>query len=129
MHSDNTLLANARELVADWGHDAETVILSLSPLSHHIAWVAVAQWLVAGCRLATDDPPAGTGRLDWLLETGATYVMGVPTHAIEILSEQAARQLPRLGEVRIFYMAGSPIPPVSPSGSWPRGSGPRTSTG
>jgi acyl-CoA synthetase len=111
MHSDNTLLANARELVRDWGHDPRTVILSLSPLSHHIAWVAVAQWLVAGCRLVTDDAPAGTSRLDWILETGATYVMGVPTHAIDILTEQERRGLSGLGAVQVFYMAGAPIPP------------------
>lgn len=111
MHSDNTLLANARELVRDWSHDADTVLLSLSPLSHHIAWVAVAQWLLAGCRLVTDDPPTGTSRLDWILQTGATYVMGVPTHAIDILAAQDVRGLTRLGEVKIFYMAGSPIPP------------------
>ncbi|MEJ2123163.1 MAG: class I adenylate-forming enzyme family protein, partial [Alphaproteobacteria bacterium] len=56
MHSDNTLLANARDLVRDWGHDEQTVLLSLSPFSHHIAWVAVAQGLLAGCKLITDDP-------------------------------------------------------------------------
>lgn len=111
MHSDNSLLANARELVRDWGHDSSTVLLSLSPLSHHIAWVAVAQWLLAGCRLVTDDAPTGTSRLDWLLASGATYVMGVPTHAIDILAAQSARGLPRLGAVKVFYMAGSPIPP------------------
>jgi acyl-CoA synthetase len=112
MHSDNTLLANARDLVRDWGHGPQTVLLALSPVSHHIAWVAVAQWLVAGCQLVLDDPPASRTRLDWLVETGATYVMGVPTHAMDILAEQRARELPRLGAVRIFYMAGSPIAPA-----------------
>ena len=111
MHSDNTLLANARDLVRDWGHGPQTVLLSLSPLSHHIAWVAVAQWLLAGCELVTDDPPAGMSRLDWIIETGATYVMGVPTHAIDMLSEQRKRNIAQMGEVKLFYMAGSPIPP------------------
>lgn len=111
MHSDNTLLANARDLVRDWGHGPQTKLLSLSPLSHHIAWVAVAQWLVAGCMLITDDPPAGMSRLDWIIETGATYVMGVPTHAMDILAEQGRRGLPKLGSVDLFYMAGAPIPP------------------
>ena len=32
MHSDNTLLANARAMVEDWHHDERTVLLSLSPL-------------------------------------------------------------------------------------------------
>ncbi|MEI9806313.1 MAG: AMP-binding protein [Pseudolabrys sp.] len=88
MHSDNSLLANARDMVRDWGHGPHTKLLSLSPLSHHIAWVAVAQWLLAGCLLITDDPPAGTTRLGWIVETGATYVMGVPTHAMDVLAEQ-----------------------------------------
>ena len=110
MHSANTLLANARDLVRDWSIGPDSVMLTLSPLSHHIGWVAVAQWLLAGCQLVTEDLPAGASRLDWIVETGATYVMGVPTHAMDILDEQRARGLDRLGDVQIFYMAGSPIP-------------------
>lgn len=113
MHSDNTLLANARAMVADWGHDHDTVLASLSPLSHHIAWVALAQMLVAGGELVINDPPKGMKPLDWLIETGATYVMGVPTHAIDIQAEQARRGLERIGAVKVFYMAGAPIPPAT----------------
>jgi acyl-CoA synthetase len=112
MHSDNSLLANPRDMVRDWKHGPSTRLLTLSPLSHHIAWVAFAQWLVAGCTLITDDPPPGVGRLDWIVETGATYCMGVPTHAMDMLAEQQTRGLPRLGAVEVFYMAGSPIPPT-----------------
>jgi acyl-CoA synthetase len=83
MHSDNTLLANARDLVGDWG---------------------------LGCEFVPDDPPAGMSRLDWIIETEATYVMGVPTHAMDVLAEQQRRQLERLGSVEIFYIAGAPIP-------------------
>jgi len=110
MHSDNTLLANARAMVKDWGHTAGSTILSLSPLSHHIATVAFAQWLAAGCELAVNAPGPGRTALDWIEETGATYVMGVPTHAMDLLSllERAGRAA--LGRVRVFYMAGSPIP-------------------
>lgn len=111
MHSDNSLLANARDLVRDWNHGPDTRILSLSPLSHHIAWVAVAQWLLAGCLLITDDPPAGYSRLDWILETKPTYVLGVPTHAMDVQAEMSARGLERLGDVTLFYMAGASIPP------------------
>ncbi len=112
MHSSNTLLSNARDMVRDWSIGSEARLLTLSPLSHHIAWVAVGQWLTAGCQLILDDAPAGASRLDWISETGATYVMGVPTHAMDILAEQKRRNLPRIGSVEIFYMAGSPIPPV-----------------
>jgi acyl-CoA synthetase (AMP-forming)/AMP-acid ligase II len=111
MHSDNTLLANARDMVCDWGHGPQTKLLTLSPLSHHIAWVAVAQWLLAGCELIVNDPPLGKHALDWIVETGATYVMGVPTHAMDVLAEQRRRGLKQLGAVATFYMAGAPIPP------------------
>src|SRR5262245_7321233 len=111
MHSHNTLLANARDLVADWGHGPETVLLSLSPLSHHIAWVGVAQWLIAGCQFVCNDPPPGRSVLDCIVESGASYVMGVPTHAMDVLAEQKRHGLSRLGRVAVFYMAGAPIPP------------------
>jgi acyl-CoA synthetase len=112
MHSSNTLLANARNLAWDWGLDHHAVILTLSPLSHHIAWVALSQWLVCGGRFVTDDPPKELSRLDWIIETGATYVLGVPTHAMDILAEQKKRGVSRIGQVQTFYMAGSPIPEV-----------------
>ena len=111
MHSDNTLLANARDLVADWKRGPESVILSLSPLSHHIAWVGVAQWLLTGGRFVPADPPEGMSRIDWIETTGANYVLGVPTHAMDVLGEQQEAGIERLGSVETFYMAGSPIPP------------------
>ncbi|TSH93128.1 acyl--CoA ligase [Verticiella sediminum] len=110
MHSDNTLLANGRALVKDWHHDKESIVLSLSPLSHHIGTVAIEQMLVAGMELVLHEPGAGWRPLDWLLETGATYVMGVPTHAMDLLVEMSRRGLPELGAVKSFYMAGSTIP-------------------
>jgi acyl-CoA synthetase len=112
MHSANTLLANGRDLVRDWAVGADTVLLSLSPMSHHIAWVGVGQWLATGCLFVTDDPLPGMSRLDWIVETGATYVLGVPTHAMDILEEQRRRGITRLGRVAMFYMAGAPIPSV-----------------
>ncbi|HYH42998.1 MAG TPA: class I adenylate-forming enzyme family protein, partial [Burkholderiales bacterium] len=85
LHSDNTLLANGRAMVRDWHHDEHTVLYSHSPLSHHIATVALEQSLAAGFELVVNDLRDGAKPLDWILETGATYVMGVPTHAIDIL--------------------------------------------
>jgi len=113
LHSDNTLLANGRAMVRDWRHDDRTVLLSHSPLSHHIATVALEQSLVAGFELVVNDPPPGMRPLDWIVATGATYVMGVPTHAIDILADMKRRGLERLGEVGLFYMAGSIIPPAT----------------
>lgn len=110
MHSDNTLLANGRAMVADWQHEHSTVLLSLSPMSHHIGTVALEQMMAAGFELVVNDPPGGMKPLDWAMECGATYIMGVPTHAIDILAEAKRRGLEKLGAVRLFYMAGSPIP-------------------
>ncbi len=110
MHSDNTLLANGRAMVADWSHDDRTILLSLSPMSHHIGTVALEQTMVCGCELVVHDPRLGRSALDWILETGATYVMGVPTHAMDLLHGLQQRGMNQLGQVRVFYMAGAPIP-------------------
>ena len=110
MHSDNTLLANGRAMVRDWKHDADTVLLSLSPTSHHIATVGLAQTLVAGFEMVLNDLPKGTDVIDRLIESGATYVMGVPTHAIDALAQMRRRGLEKLARVKVFYMAGSTIP-------------------
>ncbi len=110
LHSDNTLLANGRALVADWGHGHGDVVLSLSPMSHHIGTVALAQAMAAGMELVVNDSSTGMSGLDWIVESRATYVMGVPTHAMDIQTQMARRGLDRLGQVRTFYMAGSPIP-------------------
>src|SRR3954471_22441663 len=111
LHSDNTLLANGRAMVKDWSHDDQTILFSHSPLSHHIATVAIEQSLVAGFELVVNDVPPGLKPLDWIIECGATYVMGVPTHAMDILADMKSRGMRKLGAVRIFYMAGSAIPP------------------
>jgi acyl-CoA synthetase len=110
MHSDNTLLANGRALAADWGHSSDTKLLSLSPMSHHIATVAIEQMLVAGLELIMTDPTKGKSGLDWIVETDADYVMGVPTHAMDVLAELHRRDMASLGGVKTFYMAGSAIP-------------------
>ncbi len=110
MHSDNTLLANGRAMVRDWGHDADTVLLSLSPASHHIANVGLAQSLVAGFEMVLNDRPRGADVIDWMTETRATYVMGVPTHAIDTLAQMRRRGLNGLARVKVFYMAGATIP-------------------
>ena len=111
LHSDNTLLANGRAMVKDWSHDHRTVLYSHSPLSHHIGTVALEQSLVSGFEVVVNDPPRGKKPLDWIVDTGSSYVMGVPTHAIDVLADMKARGMQQLGRVDLFYMAGSVIPP------------------
>ena len=110
MHSDNTLLTNGRALGGDWSQNHVTVLLSLSPMSHHIGTVALEQMLAVGCELVMFDPTGGVPMLDWIELTGATYVMGVPTHAMDLVEEVDRRGLNKLGAVKVFYMAGAPIP-------------------
>ncbi|MGH7462171.1 MAG: class I adenylate-forming enzyme family protein [Longimicrobiales bacterium] len=110
MHSDNTLLANGRALVDDWRQTADTTLLTLSPMSHHIGTVALEQVLVSGAELVMTNLRAGKQALDRILETGATYVMGVPTHAMDILQAMRDGNVSSLGEVNTFYMAGAAIP-------------------
>ena len=111
MHSCNTILANARDMVNRWQISADTRLLSLSPVSHHIAWVGVSQWLLSGATFFLADPPTGLSQYQWIVETGATYVLGVPTHAMDVLAQFRAAGEERFGNVEVFYMAGAPIPP------------------
>ena len=110
MHSDNTLLANGRMMVRDWHHDQHSILVALSPLSHHIGTVSIEQWLAAGLQLVIHNFAAGKPALDWIIESQGTYVMGVPTHAMDILEDVRRRGLTAMGSVTSFYMAGSPIP-------------------
>ena len=110
MHSNNTLLANGRAMVQEWKYPSNTILLSLSPMSHHIGTVAMEQWIVGGYELVLNYPPANTPVIEWIVKTKATYLMGVPTHAMDILGTLTKTNQSRLGNVRIFYMAGAAIP-------------------
>jgi len=111
MHSDNTLLANGRSMVEDWGHTADTVMLTLSAMSHHIGTVALEQAVVAGSELVVSDSSVPSQWLDWIVESQATYLLGVPTHGIDLLKEVHQRRMSALGRVKVFYLSGSVIPP------------------
>lgn len=110
MHSDNTLLANGRALVADWQLTADAVTFCIGPVSHHIATVGFEQHLVSGCELVVNDITREERLIDRIIETGATYLLGVPTHAIDLLQAMRTAGLDKLGEVNTFYLAGAAIP-------------------
>ncbi|HZS85495.1 MAG TPA: class I adenylate-forming enzyme family protein [Stellaceae bacterium] len=110
MHSDNTLLANARALARDWNFDARSVIYSLGPLSHNLGFGAMIAAIVAGGELVVHDLPRGASLLDRLVETGATFLFGVPTHAIDLLNEMRARGAHQLGAVKGFRISGAAAP-------------------
>jgi acyl-CoA synthetase (AMP-forming)/AMP-acid ligase II len=109
LHSDNTLLATARMMVRDWRLE-RTVLYTLSPLSHNLGLGALITALSGGSELVVHDLPRGHSLVDRLEETGAGFLFGVPTHAIDLLSEMRARRVERLGAVRGFRISGAAAP-------------------
>jgi acyl-CoA synthetase len=110
MHTDNTLLANARALARDWDFRPDSVIYTFSPLSHNLGFGAMVAALAVGGELIVHDAPRDAPLLDRLIETGATFLFGVPTHAIDLLSEMRARGMHRLGAVKGFRISGAAAP-------------------
>ncbi|WP_397474126.1 class I adenylate-forming enzyme family protein [Pusillimonas sp.] len=111
MHSDNTLLANGRAMVADWGFTPNTTMLTLSAMSHHIGTVALEQSVIAGAELVVSDSSVPSQWLDLIIESKAEYLLGVPTHGIDLLKEIHQRRLETMGHAKVFYLSGSVIPP------------------
>ncbi|MBI1201025.1 MAG: AMP-binding protein [Rhodopseudomonas sp.] len=110
MHSDNTLLANARALTADWNIGNDAVIYTLSPLSHNLGFGAMIMALLVGGELVVHDLPRGRSLVDRLIETGTTFLIGVPTHAIDLLTEVKARKLSGIGRLKGFRISGASAP-------------------
>jgi acyl-CoA synthetase len=109
LHSDNTLLATARMMVRDWGLE-RSALYTLSPLSHNLGLGALITALAGGGELVVHDLPPGRSLLDRLETTGTGFLFGVPTHAIDLLSEMRARRVERLGAVRGFRISGAAAP-------------------
>ena len=110
MHSDNTLLSNGRAITRDWKLDAGTVVYTLSPMSHNMGTVALAIALTCGGEIVVHPPADADTALRRVLQSRATYLIGVPTHAIDLLAAAQKAELRRLGEVTAFQLAGSAIP-------------------
>ena len=76
-------------MARDWRLE-RAVLYTLSPLSATISgsarwsprWPAAANWCV-------HDLPRGDSLVDRLEETGAAFLFGVPTHAIDLLGRDA----------------------------------------
>jgi acyl-CoA synthetase (AMP-forming)/AMP-acid ligase II len=111
MHSDNTLLASARALAEDWCFSKETTTYTLSPLSHNLGLGALISSLVSGGELVVHDLPRAESLLDRLVETKASFLFGVPTHAIDLLSELRVRGIDKLGRVTGFRISGAAATP------------------
>ena len=110
MHSDNTLLANARQIAADWSINGKSVIFSLSPLSHNLGFGAQVMALAVGGELVINDLPRGESLADRIVETRTSFLVGVPPNAIDLLAEMKKRELRGLGRLTGFRISGSAVP-------------------
>ncbi len=111
MHSDNTLLANARAMIDDWRFDAGSVIYSLSPLSHNLGLGALVMALACGGEIVVHDLPRGDSLLDRLQEVDASFIVGVPTHAIDLIAELRGRSDVTPGRIKGFRISGASASP------------------
>lgn len=110
MHSDNTLLANARAIAADWHFNPASVIYTLSPLSHNLGFGAMVTALYSGAEIVLSQLAPGESLVDDLLGTGATFIYGVPAHAIDLLKELRETGTKAPGKITGFRISGAQVP-------------------
>lgn len=109
LHTDNTLLANARVIAADWHFNETSCIYTMSPLSHNLGFGAMVSAIAVGGELVVHDLPRGASLLARLRETGATFLFGVPTHAIDLLSELRSGDGTGLPALKGFRISGAAV--------------------
>jgi len=129
MHSDNTLLANARQLAKDWSIGNTSVVYTLSPLSHNLGFGAQVMALAMGAELVINDLPRGASLADRILETNTSFLVGVPPNAIDLLAEMQRRSLKGLGRLTGFRISGSAVPSEVVAGLIAQGIKPQTGYG
>jgi len=110
MHSDNTLLANARTISRDWAIDDKANVYTLGTLSHNLGFGAMIMTLIVGGEIIVHDLPKGASLLNRLKVVGATFLFGVPTHAIDLLSEMRGRTSVDLPKLAGFRVSGASAP-------------------
>ena len=110
MHSDNTQLVAARGIAAAWGFGSETVSCSLSPFSHNLGCGTLWTSLVAGGEFVLHDWPRGENLVDRLEAAGVTYLVGVPTHAMDLLEKLKTRGVGKYDRLRSFRVSAAACP-------------------
>ena len=112
MHSNNTLLANARAIAADWNFGDASVTYTLSPMSHNLGFGALVLTLLVGGEIVLHDPARTPSLLARLRDTGATFLFGVPTHAADLLKEIESAGDASLDALTGFRISGAAAPPA-----------------
>lgn len=112
LHSDNTVLAATRAMALDWALGRDVVVYSLSPVSHNLGFGAMVMTLTCGGQFVIHDLSKGASLFDRLRDTGATFLFGVPTHAIDLLAELRQRGLSGIAGLKGFRISGAAVPPT-----------------
>ena len=110
MHSDNSQLVAARGIAGAWGFDADTVTLSLSPFSHNLGCGTLWTSLVVGGKFVLHDWPRGDSLLGHIEAAGVDYLVGVPTHAMDLLAELKARGIEKYDRLKSFRVSAAACP-------------------
>lgn len=110
MHSDNSQLVAARGIAGAWGFGPDTVTLSLSPFSHNLGCGTLWTSLVAGGTFVLHDWPRGESLVDRIAAAGVTYLVGVPTHAMDLVEELRARGIEKYDRLDSFRVSAAACP-------------------
>lgn len=110
MHSDNTQLVAARGIAGAWGFGADTVTLSLSPFSHNLGCGTLWTSLFAGGEFVLHDWPRGESLIDRIAAAGVNYLVGVPTHAMDLLAELKERGRATYDRLKSFRVSAAACP-------------------
>jgi acyl-CoA synthetase len=97
-------------MIDDWRFDAQSVIYTMSPLSHNLGLGSLVMAIATGGELVIHDVPRGGSVLDRIVEVGATFIVGVPTHAMDLLGEIKSRGLKGPATVKGFRISGAAAP-------------------
>lgn len=110
MHSDNSQLVAAHGIAGAWGFGPDTVTLSLSPFSHNLGCGTLWTSLVAGGTFVLHDWPRGESLIDRMEAAGVNYLVGVPTHAMDLVEELAARGIETYDRLDSFRVSAAACP-------------------
>lgn len=110
MHSDNTQLVSAYGIAGAWNLGPDTVTLSLSPFAHNLGCGTLWTSFVGGGQFVLHDWARGASLIDRLVETGTDYLVGVPTHAMDLLAEFKERGMTGFDQLMGFRISAAACP-------------------
>ena len=110
MHSDNTQLVAARGIAEAWAFDKNTITCSLSPFSHNLGCGTLWTSFVAGGEFVIHDWPRRQSLLERIEAARVNYLVGVPTHAMDLVGELSSRGINKYERLKCFRVSAAACP-------------------